>query len=481
MPTPHRRAGQGRPGTGRPGARRARLTTCLTAAGALLAGAACRDAVVPDYNDPTLGGAVADAAQLQGRASGLVAGDREQATFEVLVLETMGRDAYRIDVADPRYLLQPLGQFSPGAFLADFTWNVHYRTIRAAALLTSDADAGTLPAQDKAAVRGWARTWEALQYLRLIETRDTIGVPIISPADQAPAAVRCKPAVLAYTAALLDSAVRDLEAAGAAFPFTAPAGFSLSGRFDSPATFARFARGLRAKVQVYQGFADYARSGAVDAAALNAAVASLDSSFYDPAGALRDGVYHVYATSSGDLTNANFDQSVLRANPKVLADAEAGDARVAAKLRRDPALRRTNNDSTVVSDIIFTNVAGPTTPLPVLTNEELILLRAEALWGLGRDAEALAQVNVIRQRSGGLAPRDAGGFATRLDLLREILRQKRFSLLFESGDRLVDYRMFGLFTELGPELDQVTTGGPRVIPFPQAELDARGGSVSCTP
>jgi hypothetical protein len=192
-------------------------------------------------------------------------------------------------------------------------------------------------------------------------------------------------------------------------------------------------------------------------------------------------VYHVYSTSSGDLTNANFDLSVIRANPKVLADAEPGDARVAAKLRRDPALRRANNDSTVVSDIVFANVAGPTSPLPVLTNEELVLVRAEALWGLGRDAEALALVNAIRQRAGGLAPRPASAFATRLDLLREILRQKRFSLLFESGARLVDHRLFGLFSELGPELGAPATSGPRVIPLPQAELDARGGEAACQP
>ena len=473
MPTPPTSSAARRP-VARPAAR-------LTAVLALAAASGCKDALVPDYNNPTLGGAVADAAQLQGRASGLVAGDREQAAFEVLVLETMGRDAYRIDVADPRYLLQPLGQFSPGAFLADFTWNVHYRTIRGAQLLASDADAGTLPVPDQAATRGWARTWQALQYLRLIETRDTIGLPIVSPAEAAPAVVRCKPAVLTYTAALLDTAVRDLGQAGARFPFAAPGGLTLSGAFDTPAAFARFARGLRAKVQVYQGFTDYARTGAATADALGRALASLDTSFYDPNGALRAGVYHVYATASGDLTNANFDQSVIRANPKVLADAEAGDARVAAKLRRDPALRRVNNDSTVVSDIVFTNVTGPTTPLPVLTNAELVLLRAEALWGLGRDAEALALVNVVRQRDGGLAPRSAASFATRGALLREILRQKRLALLFESGARLVDYRMFGLFSELGPELGQATTGGPRVIPFPQAELDARGGDVTCQP
>jgi hypothetical protein len=133
-----------------------------------------------------------------------------------------------------------------------------------------------------------------------------------------------------------------------------------------------------------------------------------------------------------------------------------------------------------VSDIIFLNITGPTTPLPIVLNEELILVRAEALWGLNRDAEALALVNLVRQNSGGLAPRLAGSFATRTDLLREILKQKRYSLLFESGSRLVDYRMFGLYSALGMEL-RPPGPGPQVIPFPSAEINARDGNIGCTP
>ena len=132
------------------------------------------------------------------------------------------------------------------------------------------------------------------------------------------------------------------------------------------------------------------------------------------------------------------------------------------------------------SDILFTNVAGPTSPLPILTNEELILVQAEVLWGLRREPEALALVNTIRQRAGGLPAKAAADFAPTTGLLREILKQKRYSLLFESGARLVDYRMFGLFNELGGEL-RPPGPGPRVIPFPQAEIDARGGSLTCQP
>ncbi len=457
-------------------------TFALAAAllGGTVAAASCSDSFVPDYNNPTLGSVVDDPAQLQGQASGLLAGDREQHAFQILVLETMGRDAYRIDVADPRYLLQPLGQYSPGAFLVDFTWNALYRTIRGAQLLTKGIDAGTRPADQKAATRGFARTFQALEYIRLLETRDTLGVPIVTGAGGgALDPVRCKPAVLSYAIALLDSGATDLAAGGTSFPFALSAGFSSNGAFDTPAGFRRFNRGLAAKARTYLGFIDYARSGSANTAALTAALANLGESFASSTGALRDGVYHVYSTSSGDLANGNYDPSVYRANPKVLSEAEAGDQRL-AKVRRDASARKENADGSVASDLLFTNVTGPTTPLPILTNEELLLVQAEVLWGLQRDADALALVNTIRQRAGGLAARTAGSFAARTDLLREILKQKRYSLLFESGARLVDYRMFGLFTELGPEL-RPPGPGPRVIPFPQAEIDARGGNLACQP
>ena len=91
----------------------------------------------------------------------------------MLVLETMGRDAYRIDGADPRYVQQPLGLFSPGAFLVDFTWNSSYRTIAGAQLLAAGVEnSSVFSATDKAGAKGFARTIQALEYIKLIETRE---------------------------------------------------------------------------------------------------------------------------------------------------------------------------------------------------------------------------------------------------------------------------------------------------------------------
>ncbi len=445
------------------------------AVGVVLLAAGCTDSTIPDFNNPELPPAIPNLAQLQAQVSGLLAGDREQHAFFTLVLETMGRDAYRIDGADPRYIQQPLGQFSPGAFLVDFTWNSTYRTIRGAQALAAGAESSpVLTAEGKAASAGYARTIQGLEYIHLLDTRDTLGVPIATGSG-AIDPVSCVPKVLAYVSALLDTAATNLQAGGQGFPFALPPGFS---GFTTPASFLKFNRALAAKVHVYRGFAGYRSTKTPNAAELNAALAALDGSFQNTNPAdFRVGPFHTYSTASGDLQNGNFDRSVIRANPKVLSEAEAGDRRL-SKIQKDPSFTKALPDSSAVSDIVFLNIAGPTTPLPIVLNEELILVRAEALWGLSRDAEALTLVNLVRVNSGGLPAKAAGNFATRTDLLREILKQKRYSLLFESGARLVDYRMFGLYSEMGMEL-RPPVPGPQVIPFPSAETNARDGNIAC--
>src|SRR2546421_4613730 len=129
----------------------------------------CSDPMVPDYNNPQLPSVIPSPDQLQNQITGLVAGDREQAAFFVLVLETMGRDAYRIDGADPRYVQQPLGLFSPGAFLVDFTWNSSYRTVAGAQLLAVGVEnSSVFSASEKAGAKGFARTIQALEYIKVI-------------------------------------------------------------------------------------------------------------------------------------------------------------------------------------------------------------------------------------------------------------------------------------------------------------------------
>jgi hypothetical protein len=441
----------------------------------------CSDPVIPNYNNPVPAPVISTQSELQSQATGIAAGDRENHAFQILIMETMGRDAYRIDAADPRYINNPQGQFKPSAFISNFLWNSHYKTIRSVNDLTNAvAGSSIVSAAQKAGTFGYAETFKANQYIRLIELRDTIGVPISLGKEGQLDPIRCKPAVLSYISAALDSASDSLRAGGASFAFVLPGGFSSNGAFNTPAGYLKFNRGLKGKNEVYRGFINYAKNGTIDAAALTSAITAIDASFADVNGNYRDGVYHLYSTSSGDLVNQNFDQSVYRANPKVLSEAEPGDARLSKVVKTAGANLSTEG---VSSDILFTSPTGPTSPLPLLLNEELLLVKAEALWGLNRDAEALAIVNAVRTKSGGFStPKLLTDYPNRKDLLREILKQKRYSLLFESPSRAIDYRMFGLWAELGLERtdSETPTLGPMAVPIPEAETNARNLNLTCT-
>ena len=444
--------------------------------------AACEDPARPDLNNPSVSdySNITSVSQVSALATGMLVYDRASHTSEILRAEIMGRDAYNLPVSEPRWVQDLLGpNIDPGGFNGTSNWP--YQPIRQANIGihgVEAADASVLTDEQKNATLGFLRTLKAMAYMHVIETRDTAGAPInvdIEPTGPV-APLNCEADVLNYIAALLDSANTDLQAGGAAFPFTLPAGFA---GFDDPAGFATFNRGLAAKVYIYLGFRNYAPPGggggpsAIDQAALTKALAALDASFIDEGAstlaALNVGPAHNYSTASGDATNALYGDPAatdFRANPRVDSEAVAGDARVARKLVKTSSLSL----SGVGSDWAFTIYPTPTTPVRILTNKELILLKAEVLWGQGQYPQALALANIVRTVDGGLSASTASGAEA---VLNEILYEKRYSLLWESPSRWIDARMFGKLNDLGIENGNSALWN---IPIPQPEVDARGGN-----
>jgi hypothetical protein len=86
-----------------------------------------------------------------------------------------------------------------------------------------------------------------------------------------------------------------------------------------------------------------------------------------------------------------------------------------------------------------------TSPFPWITNEELLLLRAEARLATGDAAGALSDVNVVRTQAGGLpAVSGLSGDA----LLTEILYNKLYSLLYLGGFSYFDARQYDRLDDL---------------------------------
>jgi starch-binding outer membrane protein, SusD/RagB family len=202
-----------------------KLSTALVAGVALAAG--CKESPFsPPVDAPTvdaLSGALTRSA-LGTLVTGLLAQDRAliggsaNYTYNVLT-QIYSRDLYRVDASEPRYVTETLGGTpDPGGFSGSGGWTNGYVAIRSAntilAALPSVA-AEQVSNAEKSATAGFVRTIKALEYYRLLELRDSIGIAV-QPADPATVgAITCKPVVINYVAALLDSALADLNAAGA--------------------------------------------------------------------------------------------------------------------------------------------------------------------------------------------------------------------------------------------------------------------------
>jgi len=450
--------------------------------------AACKDAAAPDLNNPSVSdySNITDVSQVQALVIGVLGNDRATIGGEILRGEIIGRDAYNLPAAEPRFVTELLGpSIDPGGFNGTAQWP--YGGIRLANIGihgVEAADQSVLTDEGKSATIGLLRTLKAMLFLRAIETRDTAGAPIavdIEPTGPV-APMACKGDVLAYIASVLDSAATDLGSGGSDFPFQLPAGFN---GFNTPASFLEFNRGLAAKVHTYLAFRDYAPPGGapggpVDPAELTAAETALLASFMDTTAATVDlldvGPKHFYSTSSGDATNALFGDPAatdFRANPRVHDEADAGDDR----LRKIVATSDLTSQG-VGSAWAFDIYATPTDPTNILTNKELILVKAEVEWGQGKLVQALALSNRVRAVDGKLGAKVA---VSSDDVLNAILYEKRYSLLWESPDRWIDARMFGKLNGNNPPAGLgIENGNPPLwnMPIPKPESDARNNDLS---
>jgi starch-binding outer membrane protein, SusD/RagB family len=426
---------------------------------------------IPNYNSVATT-TTPDIALVQNLATGIFIQFRGNLTPFYSDAGVFGRESLNYFQTDGRFTSNFLtvAQISNSGF-ANGGWNGRYTNMRNAINFITIVDgAGFLTAAQKSAAKGFAKTFRAIEVLGLIQTRDTIGIPVeIDAVTNKAQPFVSRDSAYKFGLALLNEAATDLAAGGAAFPFSLPSGYA---PFNTPANFVKFNRAMAARYYTYYG----ALGGG--AAAFTAALTALNASFINSAAAadLKAGAYNIYSASAGDALNplsipVSPDQV---AHPSIVTDAQSNgavvDLRVAAKTSTIPAKAPPGSPApgipTTVGWKLYTS---NTAPVPVIRNEELILLRAEANIGLGNLATALTDVNYIRVNSGGLAP--LAPFADANSALTALLYEKRYSLLWE-GSRWVDLRRYGRLNTL--PLDLPTHFRIKVQPVPQAECLFRG-------
>lgn len=380
----------------------------------------------------------------------------------VSIVGMLGREAYNLDPADPRYRTELLEtpELDPGngAFGGNF-WAGPYGNIRQAYTLLRVLE-GEVPGMDetsKEAVRGFAKTIIALEFLTLVSTHWESGVALdVDRGYNEPLPpLESRDAALAKINSLLDEAVTHLEAGGSAFPF--PMHLRFAG-FDTPETFVQFNQAIKARVEAY-------------AQNWEGVLAALDESFIseDPAN-LDVGVYYVYSTVGSDATNGLSSRN-LYVHPSVKALAEAGDARLTRKLLPTDPITVPSGELSYSSDARFAAYYQQLeAPLPLIRNEELILLRAEANINVGNYEVALTDINFIRVESGELPALDTLDASNAVD---ELLQQRFYSLLFEGGHRWIDMNRYDRLDDLLTYDENPGLYVHQTFPIPLAEQNAR--------
>ena len=443
-------------------------------------------------------------AKLAAAATGIFQSSRYDITSYIWRTGSMGREGANLSGNNqPDYQEPFIGPLSSGGSFGSEDWFNEYTAVRNANnYIDAVPKATDLSAAEQAASLGFAQTIKALEFMYIISLRADLGAPVDvdRPPTVAPAPWVSEDGVYADIIAMLDSARVSLTAAGAtAFPFSLPPGYATYG-FNTPATFLQFNAALLAKANVLRatdqvtGAAPSTACGGNPTSCFNAALAALDSSFITlAADNFKTGVYFDYSTAAGDQQNDLSEPlngpiyfSLFYADTVDSANAEkqpggAFDQRIlnkivpAADTQVLAGFPLIGNNKFIV--FFVGGLPSPGASIPIIRDEELILLRAEAELGTGANTLAQSDIDFVRVNSGNLAP--LPGPLSSAALLTELLYNRQYSLLWEQGTRWIDARRYNLLANI----PLAVSGGavPSRMPIPTDECEARGLGSQCDP
>jgi hypothetical protein len=423
-------------------------------------------------------------------ATGIFFGNFTEVGADIQIYTIYGREGYNLLGNDPRETGEAIsGPQDPGG-RAGGNWFNKYASIRTInTYLRAVNNTVNLNAEEKAASLGFAQTMKAAMFLRLAVRSGTYGLPIDvdRPIDAAPAPFVSQDAAFAYVSALFDSAKTSLQAAGTtAFPFPIAPGFE---SFNTPPLFLQFNRALKARAEVFRA------TFLACATCWTSAQTALTESFLTRTGlpaSLSLGAYYGYNIDANEPQNPiteNLDAVRYFVHPSLaaLVQNQAGgapDARWSSKTRV-VTVRDLNGVSSTIKPVMYNNNGGGTSvadlgaDIPIIKNEELLLLSAEVNLGLSNKAAAKADIDSVRVHSGGLAPSTLTIVSPDSAFVTEILYNRLMSLLWEQGVRWIDARRYGRLATL-----PIDRPGDQVFPsliVPAGECDARGLDSPCTP
>ncbi|HEX2607810.1 MAG TPA: RagB/SusD family nutrient uptake outer membrane protein [Flavisolibacter sp.] len=395
----------------------------------------CKVEPIPDPNNPSAGSVSANASlsEIQNLVTGTESAMRDAMNFYYDDVSVIGREYYRFSTSDPRFTSDLLGKESAvldnNTFYITNPFAARYRVVKNANILIgalTGTKASISDAQRKAGI-AYAKTIQAYQFLLIYNLLYNNGVRFdVSDPDKLGPFLNRQQSIDAI-ANLLNEANADLKGNNISFPFTTTVYSS------NAAEFSKFNRALAARVAIYRQ----------DWAGANTALAE---SFLDLTGNLNNGAFLLFSANGGDQLNPMFfppnsSGETRVVQPSFITDAAPGDTRVTAKTQKRTA---TGFQDGLSSDYDFLLYKTNTDPIPIIRNEELILIYAEVKAQTGVPSESVKAINVVRTAASLPV---YGGATDTNSLITEILKQRRYSL-FGEGHRWIDLRRYNLLAQL---------------------------------
>ncbi len=404
----------------------------------------CEIDEIPNPNGPSLESFEngATAADLKLLATGLASVMRTDLGFYYNTVSIVGREYYDLNGVDPRYTGELLGAgagagvLDNNGFLTTRSFAARYRAVKNANVLITAVEnsAAGLSDEEKNGYYGYAKTLKAYALLLVANRQYNNGIRVeVSDPDNLGPFTANHDNSLSEIQALLGEAATDLANGGDNFVFSAP-GFD-----SSVGGFWEFNKALSARVAIYQGNKSNALS-------------YLNDSYFDLNGGLDNSTDHLFGGLGGNDLNPIFfapNADLYLAQSSFLTDAEAGDSRTGKVTMLDTAVIGVPVTLDGLSGTHQVSLYGSnTSPIPIIRNEELILIYAEANIGSDNN-EAVAALNVVRNAAG---VGDYTGDTDDAALVDELLHQRRYSL-FGEGHRWIDMRRYGRLDELPNDRD----------------------------
>ena len=404
---------------------------------------------IDDPNNPSVSEVLnnANQAQLQNLVSGLQVRHRNSAAGAMDFIGSFGREVYPMYASDPRFMGQWLGlseganaETDPSFYSNAQVWTTPYLAIKQANILIESVNnTDNITDQQKSGYLGVAKTFKAFQYLIPLVTQSEengIRIDVNDPLNPGP--FQPYNEALTQIRNLLDQAQTDLQNAGNNFSFELTSGLS---DFNTPSTFINLNRAIDARAAIYEEDWEGALQSLQDA-----------QPFFELAegeAVMNKGAEFVY-TGPPDAFNPYYypenaaTNQIVMVHPSMIADAESGDERVDNKFFQRNTPVTVGGKSASYQDNRF---ESNTDPFPWLSNQELILIYAEAKAqrNQGTDlADAVTAINYVRNTWG------LNDFtSTNQDaVIDQVLFERRYSLWGEFGHRWIDAKRYDRLDQL---------------------------------